>query len=372
MASRHETRTSSAPTSEEIEEALHRLGKLIDRLKVMYEQYFMGIQKLAPAQLHRDADRQIRELTQLNIRNTALRFRFANLTQKFGSYNTYWRRTMRQIEQGKYLRDIQRVARKAQRTGEDIPEEILAAMPKRIREKILRDREMLARHEARKVGLGDGVEGDAPQRRPARPDNRISEADLGDFDMFDADDDFDLDSAFGSIMAEAEAAVTKQSAPPARSPTPPRPATTPAAPPPRAAPTQARPAPPPATARPTAAPPPIPRSAPPPIPRKPASPAAATARPNPSASRPVPRPAPRPPDDSPVPGMTLKQTQELHKRYLQGQRMVGDGKQVSYDQLMKTLKRQAPQIMKQHNASGVEFNVAIKNDKVILKAKPKK
>ena len=52
--------------------------------------------------------------------------------------------------------------------------------------------------------------------------------------------------------------------------------------------------------------------------------------------------------------------------------MVGGGKPVSYDQLMKTLKRQAPQIIKQHGASGVTFNVAIKGDKVILKAKPKK
>ena len=42
----------------------------------MYEQFFMGIQKMPPSQLHRDIERRIREITQLQIRNTGLRVRF--------------------------------------------------------------------------------------------------------------------------------------------------------------------------------------------------------------------------------------------------------------------------------------------------------
>src|SRR5262245_42203009 len=84
----------------DIEEQLELLDQQLDRLKVMYEQYFMGIQKMAPAQLHRDVERGIRELTQAQIRNTALRYRFTTISQKFGSYNTYWRRTMSEIENG--------------------------------------------------------------------------------------------------------------------------------------------------------------------------------------------------------------------------------------------------------------------------------
>jgi hypothetical protein len=45
---------------------------------------------------------------------------------------------------------------------------------------------------------------------------------------------------------------------------------------------------------------------------------------------------------------------------------------LSYDKLVSTLSKQAPAIMKQHNARGVEFNVVVKGDKVVLKAKPKK
>src|SRR5262245_49517935 len=63
----------------DIEEVLELLEQQLERLKVMYEQYFMGIQKMAPAQLHRDVDRGIRELMQMQIRNTALRYRFTNI-----------------------------------------------------------------------------------------------------------------------------------------------------------------------------------------------------------------------------------------------------------------------------------------------------
>lgn len=126
----------------EIEDLLDQLDKLVDRVKVMYEQYFMGIQKQAPAHLHTEAERRLRDLTQLNIRNTALRYRFATLQQKFGAYNTYWKRTLREIEGGRYMRNLSKVRRQAQMTGEEIPEEILAKMPRRMREAVARDREV--------------------------------------------------------------------------------------------------------------------------------------------------------------------------------------------------------------------------------------
>ena len=75
------------------------------------------------------------------IRNTGLKYRLATLTQKFGSYNTYWRRTLRQIENGTYLRNLQKIGRDAARSGAEIPEEILASMPKLMREQVKRDRE---------------------------------------------------------------------------------------------------------------------------------------------------------------------------------------------------------------------------------------
>ena len=189
-------------TSEEIGELLEQLSKLVDRTKVMYEQYFMGIQKLPPAQLHRDLERRIRDLTQLQIRNTALRFRFATITQKFGSYNTYWKRTIRQIERGEYVRDVARAGRRLRRRGEDLPEELFLKLPKRVRERILRDREALARREERK----------SERERPAS----TGPNDRGVFEL-GADDDFDLDAIFRELEADPpEAAEPARPAAPAR------------------------------------------------------------------------------------------------------------------------------------------------------------
>ena len=125
----------------DVEEVLDYIDKTMERLKSLYEQFFLGLQKQAPAHLHNDVERRIRELMQIQIRNTGLRYRYATLQQKFGSYNSYWRRTLRQIEQGTYIRQLAKISRKAAETGDDIPEEILAAMPKRMREQVKRDRE---------------------------------------------------------------------------------------------------------------------------------------------------------------------------------------------------------------------------------------
>jgi hypothetical protein len=127
--------------AEVIEEALDALDTTLDRVKVLYEQYFLGIQKQPPTYLHTDIERKLRDVAQLQIRNTALRYRFATLQQKFGSYNSYWRRTLRQIENGTYTRNLFKIGRQAARTGADVPPEILAAMPKRMRDQVMRDRE---------------------------------------------------------------------------------------------------------------------------------------------------------------------------------------------------------------------------------------
>jgi hypothetical protein len=72
------------------------------------------------------------------------------------------------------------------------------------------------------------------------------------------------------------------------------------------------------------------------------------------------------------PGMSEKQCRELHARYTKARELVGDRSEVSYDKLLATLNKQAPAIMKEHGAKGVDFQVVVRGDKVILKAKPVK
>jgi len=341
---------------EDLEEVLEALEKLLDRTKVMYEQYFMGIQKVAPMQLHRDVERKVRELTQQQIRNTGLRFRFTTLCQKFGAYNTYWKRTLREIEQGRYVRELQRLKRKVDQQGEDLPEELLVKLPKLMQDRIRRDRARLE-----KTRDPSAIASSKPQ--PAV--HEISEEDT----LFD---DADIDNLFGAIREQSQAG-------PELAPEP-EPEPVPAAPHP--APAKPKPigpivpasvtssmkklSPQPGGAR-SPAPPTLKPTAP--LVPPPLTPAAA--RPAPPAARPAP-PAARPAPPAIPPGMTEKQCRELHARYAKARELVGDRSEVSYDKLLATLNKQAPAIMKEHGARGVDFQVVVRGDKVVLKAKPVK
>ncbi len=202
-----------------VEEALDLIDKSMERVKALYEQYFLGIQKQPPTFIHNDLERKLRDLQQVQIRNTALRYRYATLQQKFGSYNSYWRRTLRQIEQGTYGRSLAKLGRKAAETGAEIPEEILAKMPKRMREAVRRDREAALALAARRGKLaptaaenpddgGDFYEEFAPATPVSRVDARGAH-------VLDATDgDFDLDSFFAEVSAEEESEATTSGPPP--------------------------------------------------------------------------------------------------------------------------------------------------------------
>ena len=207
-------------STEDIAELLDTVDKTLDRLKTLYEQYFLGIQKQAPAYIHSDVERKLRDLTQLQIRNTGLRYRFATISQKFGSYNAYWRRTLRQIENGTYARNLHKIGRDAVRTGAEIPEEILAAMPKRMRDQVIRDREQaLAIAARRRPGVEEGdvdVNLDLDDMPPEATEDLIAmikeptavRRDLktrsGAHIVDSSDSDLDIDAFFAEIEAEPE------------------------------------------------------------------------------------------------------------------------------------------------------------------------
>lgn len=220
--------------AEVVEELLDALDAALDRVKVLYEQYFLGIQKQPPTYLHTDVERKVRDLMQLQVRNTALRYRFATLQQKFGSYNAYWRRTLRQIENGTYTRNLSKVGRQAAKTGAEVPEEILAAMPKRMREQVRRDREAALALAARR-GAGSGElelltlvdeDLDVGDLDPAAFVHESAELRRhallagGAHKVDESDADFDLDAFFASVTSEGEPSSPRSPGPATRAPVP--------------------------------------------------------------------------------------------------------------------------------------------------------
>jgi hypothetical protein len=96
-----------------------------------------------------------------------------------------------------------------------------------------------------------------------------------------------------------------------------------------------------------------------------ASPAVVPARPTAPAAASKPAPGAPPP-----PGMTEAETRALYEQYRQARQLVG-GEDISYDRLKRKLSEQAPRLMEQYKAKGLQYDVVVKGDKVVLKATPK-
>lgn len=115
-------------SSVNIEARLVEFEKKLDLLYRQYEQYFVGVDKRPPHQGLRDVVRLFRELEQLPMIRTDLKFRYRSLTQRFNSYRTYWMRIERQIEEGTYHRDLARAReRKARRAAQAEQAELAGA-----------------------------------------------------------------------------------------------------------------------------------------------------------------------------------------------------------------------------------------------------
>jgi hypothetical protein len=388
----------------DIEELLDTVDKSLERVKTLYEQYFLGIQKQAPQFLHTDIERKLRDLTQLQIRNTGLRYRLATLQQKFGAYNSYWKRTLRQIENGTYLRNLSKIGRDAVRSGAEIPEEILAAMPKRMREQVVRDREAALAIAKRRKLDGEPVAADHDEITGASSEPTELRRQLktpGGAHVID-ESDTDFEAMFRALESKpVEVPRSAAGASPRTSGS----AATPAAP---------------AASQRDAVPTPIgsqpsrPVVKPPPIPVKStgAYPAAAAPAPSPlptvrlstgqyptvkpGATAPTPATAPSqttranpigpnaagargdvPANQPPVPnrppaGMTEADVNALYAKYVQAKQMVGEATGPrEREKLLRTIHAQAPKIIEQYKAKGVDFTVVVKDKQVIIRAKPK-
>jgi hypothetical protein len=88
-------------------------------------------------------------------------------------------------------------------------------------------------------------------------------------------------------------------------------------------------------------------------------------------SRAAERPAPEP-RQAPPPGMTDSDVHALYAKYVKAKQILGEEAEPgTYGKLLRTINAQAPKIMEQYKARGVEFSVVVKDNQVIIRAKPK-
>jgi hypothetical protein len=113
---------------EAIDARLDELGRKMDRLRSLYESFFMGSDRVPPNAPRRELNRLMLEMQQTPISNPTLRFRFQTLQQRWVLFTTYWNRTMQEIEAGTYRRDLQRAHRHLAARGGSISEQEALAL----------------------------------------------------------------------------------------------------------------------------------------------------------------------------------------------------------------------------------------------------
>ncbi|MFO0759658.1 MAG: MXAN_5187 C-terminal domain-containing protein [Byssovorax sp.] len=94
----------------EIDKALEDLETRIERLRALYEQYFMGFEKIEPQTQRKEVDKLVTIFRREQIRNTAQRFKFQTLVQRYTTMQQYWGRVTREIENGTFRRDVIKAA----------------------------------------------------------------------------------------------------------------------------------------------------------------------------------------------------------------------------------------------------------------------
>ncbi|TSC23909.1 MXAN_5187 C-terminal domain-containing protein [Corallococcus sp. Z5C101001] len=349
----------SQDASSSSEAALHECEEMeaaIAELRHTYEQYFMGMERQAPIRAHEDLKKRMLKLKGAFIRSTSVKFRVQSLHNKFLTYERLWTRTLQEIEAGTYRRDLAKARRRAEakKPAAGERQKGVVEIPEEISDMDFEEIEQLA------------------GRRPINEPKLASEL-LGVKDV----------APVGGTPFRGTPAVAAQpsGAPPRGTPAglvPP--GATPRSGTPSVAPVGGLPSISPVVGTPQKGTPAVGAAS-----KLPAvTPAVAGG--TPAAGRPAVPPGmaakapaaapvaapPRPAAAGPGGGMSDDKLRAVYDAYVTAKRRCQeDTSKMSYESVAATLRKQVPELLKQHNAKAVEFKVVIKDGKASLKAVPK-
>jgi hypothetical protein len=338
----------------EIATLVDELEDRVERLRAIYDQYFMGIERLEPLILKKDVERRIHLLRREQVRNTAMRFRLQTAVQRYNTFQQYWQRICREIENGTYTRDL---ARAAERFGDAA----LTAMGRK-RQKMF-ERGLARRAERDAVRSPDAPPGPTPAQAagPAaspRAEPPAMES-LDDLAAFAADAISALELELPGEFGLGHGAMSPPPPPPrpgasaavagARGPsvTPRAPSVTPRAPSVTPGGLAAAPRGRPASTQP---------------PTRPLVPSARSGIPPSHAPAPPARPAAEAGD------LPLARLREIYGEYVEAKRRCNESTAaITFEKLQANLRQSAKQLQDKHKGKHVDFEVVVRNGTAILK-----
>jgi hypothetical protein len=318
----------------EYEQLLNEVENKLDRLKALYEQWFQGVERLEPQVPRKDLERRMQILFKEKPRNTALRFRYQMLIQRWTTYLTYWQRVGRQIEEGTYRRDMlkarqrreERRARRGQPLDVDVEVEV----------------EDIAEEE---------LTGEIPVQRPARP----GPAPLAPIAPIAPISELTpLGPGGGSAAAPAaRRPLSTFGLPGGAMPKTPHPSAPQAPIPPPVVSTRP-PTPSPVAARAPATPAPVP------------VPATATF----GKPRDLPRTTPMTGSQT-VQALADQDLRRIHQQYVDARKRNNEPAEVKFETLAKSIRDMEPRLREKYAGKKIDFEVVVQNGKVGLKPVPR-
>jgi len=85
---------------------IDQLVRSVEELRKSYEQYFLGLEKREPALKRRKVADLVKAYTGVVIKNTAVKFKHQQCVARYNTLVLYWDRILREMEEGKYERDV--------------------------------------------------------------------------------------------------------------------------------------------------------------------------------------------------------------------------------------------------------------------------
>lgn len=327
----------------EFDQELAEFELRLERLRALYEQYFLGIERIEPGVARKDVDRRCYQLRRVKLRNTAKRFKLQTLIQRYNTLQQYWAKVCRQIENGQYTRHLVRAERrfgvaghklKAAETERDSAQN-LAALP---------EPDLGAM-------LEESFDADAELR------NALHEVDALEVRRSPTSETSASPKAPPALARPKSSGPTPNRLPPGAPPRPGQPQTRRPLPPPRAGSSAQDPAGAPGNPSPALPPP---RRAPPAT-QAPAT-ASAENRPAPPARRP--KPASNPGSQA---GLSDDKVHSLYDSLVSERKKLNQKVDLSEAALAKSLRNTEAKLRAQYAGKDVDFKVAVKDGKAIIK-----
>lgn len=120
--------------ADDVKETLDRLEASVVELKRQYDLFFQGGRRSEPVEERRALETHVRRMGQRRLVNTADQFRFNAIQGRFFALQNLWARTVRDLEEGRLVRDAGGTARRALGQQDTVEESHLDAVMERLRE----------------------------------------------------------------------------------------------------------------------------------------------------------------------------------------------------------------------------------------------